>query len=101
MDPSSAAEADEVTERSPAYEGSGPTSLGAGRAVRLFATLAVVALVATYVAAQVDFLRRHRPGIAPFKYWLPQARLIWAPGLGLALVCALTAFALHRWKRRT
>ena len=101
MDSSSGVDSDEDTERSPAYEGSGPTSLGARPAVRLFATLAVLALVATYVAAQVDFLRRHRPEIAPVKYWLPQARLIWAPGLGLALVCALTAFALHRWRRRT
>ena len=97
----SAEEADEVTERSPGYGGGGPPSLGAGTAVRLFATLAVLAMVATYVAAQVDFLRRHRPEISPLKYWLPQARLIWAPGLGLALVFAVTAFALHRWRRRT
>jgi hypothetical protein len=101
MDSSSAADSEEDTERSPAFEGSGPTNLGASPSVRLFATLAVVALVATYVAAQVDFLRRHKPGIAPLRYWLPQARLIWGPGLALALVCALTAFALHRWRRRT
>jgi hypothetical protein len=77
-----------------------PDRLGARAAVRVFATLSLLAVVATYVAAQVDFLRRHEPGITPIKYWLPQVRLIWAPGLALALVCALAAFALHRWKRR-
>jgi hypothetical protein len=78
----------------------GDSRLGTGAAVRVLATLSLLALVATYVAAQVDFLRRHKPGIPPLKYWLPQARLIWAPGLALALVCAAAAFALHRWGRR-
>jgi hypothetical protein len=77
-----------------------PEPATSGRAVRVLATIAVLALVGSYVAAQVDFLRRHQPGIAPLRYWLPQARNIWAPGLGLALVSAIVAFALHRWGRR-
>jgi hypothetical protein len=68
--------------------------------VRVLATVAVLALAGTYVAAQVDFLRRHEPGIQPVRYWLPQLRTIWGPGLGLALVCAAAAFVLHRWWRR-
>jgi hypothetical protein len=71
-----------------------------GRAVRVLATLALLALVGSYVAAQVDFLRRHQPGIPPLRYWLPQIRTIWAPGLALAVVCAVAALILHRLKRR-
>jgi hypothetical protein len=70
------------------------------RAVRVLATAAVLALTGTYVAAQVDFLRRHDPSIPPARYWLPQLRTIWAPGLALALVCAAAAFVLHRWWAR-
>jgi hypothetical protein len=70
------------------------------RVVRVLATVAVLALVGSFVAAQVDFLRRHEPGILPARYWYPQLRNIWAPGLTLALVCAAAAFALHRWWRR-
>jgi hypothetical protein len=71
-----------------------------GRAVRVLATLAVLALVGSYVAAQVDFLRRHQPGIPPVRYWLPQLRTIWGPGLAAAAVCAAAALILHRWGRR-
>ncbi len=69
-------------------------------AVRVLATLAVLALVGSYVAAQVDFLRRHQPGITPLRYWIPQLRTIWGPGLAVALACGAVAFALHRWWRR-
>jgi hypothetical protein len=72
----------------------------AARAVRVLVTIALLAVVATYVAAQVDFLRRHHPGIMPARYWLPQLRTIWAPGLGLALISAAAAFAVHLWSRR-
>jgi hypothetical protein len=71
-----------------------------GRAARLFATVAVLALVGTYVAAQVDFLRRHHPGIPVPRYWLPQLKNVWGPGLALAAVCAVTALILARWKPR-
>ena len=52
------------------------------QAVRVFASLALLALVGTYVAAQVDFVRRHHPGVAPARYWLPQLSQIWAAGAG-------------------
>jgi hypothetical protein len=79
--------------------GSDSDAAPVGRAVRVFATLAALALVGSYVAAQIDFIRRHQPGIAPLRYWLPQARTIWAPGLAMALICAGAALALHRWRR--
>jgi hypothetical protein len=63
--------------------------------VRLLAALSVLTLAGTYVAAQVDFVRRHEPGIDPIRYWLPQLTNIWLPGLGAALVFAGLAFALH------
>ena len=68
--------------------------------VRIFATLALGAGVATYAAVQIDLVRRHFPGIAPEKYWLPQARQITLPGLGATLLCALCAFAFHKLGRR-
>jgi hypothetical protein len=71
-----------------------------GRAVRVLATLALLALVGSYVAAQVDFLRRHHPGIPPMRYWFPQLRTIWGPGLAAAVICAAGAVILHRWNRR-
>ena len=69
--------------------------------VRIFATIAVAAFVTTYVAVEVDLLRRHFPGIDPVKYWLPQLRQITLPGLGAAALCSLIAFALHRLRRRS
>lgn len=64
--------------------------------VRLFAAASLLAAVGTYVAAQVDFLRRHHPGITPERYFLPQLLQIWLPGLGLALLLGAVAFVLHR-----
>jgi hypothetical protein len=72
------------------------------RGVRLLAALAVLTLAGTYLAAQVDFLRRHTlgfPPIEPKRYWLPQVTHIWLPGLGAALVLGLAAFVLHRRNR--
>jgi hypothetical protein len=72
----------------------------AEQAVRVFASLALLALVGTYVAAQVDFVRRHHPGVDPVRYWLPQLSQIWLPGLAGAAVLAVVAFALERYARR-
>jgi hypothetical protein len=68
--------------------------------VKAFATLAVGAFATTFVAIEVDLLRRHVPGIEPIKYWLPQFRQITLPGLGATLVCALLAYTLHKLRRR-
>jgi hypothetical protein len=62
----------------------------------VLATLALLALVATFIAAQVDLVQRHVPGITPARYWLPQLRQIWAPGLGAAALLGALAFALQR-----
>jgi hypothetical protein len=62
--------------------------------------LASLAFAATFLAAQIDFARRNHIGIAPERYWLPQARQIWLPGLGISLVLAAVAFVLHRRRPR-
>lgn len=67
-----------------------------GLAVRVLTALAVLAAAGTYVAAQIDFLRRHFPGITPQRYWAPQATHIWLPGLGATVALAVVAFSLHR-----
>jgi LPXTG-motif cell wall-anchored protein len=70
--------------------------------VAVLAALAVLTLAGTYLAAQVDFLRRHTvgfPAVDPKKYWLPQVTHIWLPGLGAAALLALAAFVLHRRRR--
>jgi hypothetical protein len=69
--------------------------------VRLLTTLAVAAFVTTFVATEIDQVRRHFPGIEPAKYWLPQLRQITLPGLGATLLCAALAFTLHRLRRRS
>jgi hypothetical protein len=71
-----------------------------GQAVQVVASLALLALVGTYVAAQVDFVRRHHPGVAPARYWLPQLSQIWLPGLGAVAVLTMVAFVLERYARR-
>jgi len=55
-----------------------------------------LAAAATFLAAQLDFLRRHGIGIKPERYWHPQLVQIWLPGLGTALVLGALAFLLHR-----
>jgi hypothetical protein len=69
------------------------------RRVRILAALATLSLPATYLVAQIDFVRRHRPGMPPHQYWLPQLTRIWLPGLAATLIFALSAFALHRRAR--
>jgi hypothetical protein len=71
-------------------------------AVRVLAALAVLTLAGTYLAAQIDFLRRHTlgfPPIEPKRYWWPQITHIWFPGLGAALLLGAVAFLLHRRNR--
>jgi hypothetical protein len=70
------------------------------RLPRALAALAVLAVAFTFLAAQVDFVRRNRIGITPERYWLPQLLHIWLPGLGLALLLLVLAFVLHRRGRR-
>jgi hypothetical protein len=69
------------------------------RSVRLLTALATLSLPVAYLAAQIDFVRRHSPGIAPDRYWLPQVTRIWVPGLAATLIFALAAFVLHRRPR--
>ena len=70
------------------------------RSPRVLASVAVLAVAFTFLAAQVDFVRRNRIGITPERYWRPQLLQIWLPGLGLALVLLVLAFVLHRRGRR-
>jgi len=70
-----------------------------GLGARLFASAAVLTLAGTFLAAQIDFFRRHTmgsPRMSPERYWLPQLTHIWLPGLAAALMCATVAFVLHR-----
>jgi hypothetical protein len=60
----------------------------------------VLATALTFLAAQIDFVRRNHIGIAPERYWKPQLLRIWLPGLGIALGLAALAFVLHRRGRR-
>jgi hypothetical protein len=77
----------------------GYTPARMSRRVRILAALASLSLPGTYLAAQIDFVRRHSPGIAPERYWLPQLTRIWLPGLAATVIFALAAFALHRRAR--
>jgi hypothetical protein len=70
------------------------------RTPRVLASAALLAVALTFLAAQVDFVRRNRIGIDPERYWRPQLLQIWLPGLGLALVLLTLAFVLHRRGRR-
>jgi H+/Cl- antiporter ClcA len=69
------------------------------KSVRLLATLGVWVLVATFLLAQIDLWRRHRPGLSPLRYLWPQATQIWLPGLCTALLLAIAAVVLHRRQR--
>jgi hypothetical protein len=66
------------------------------RGVRVLASLAVLALAGSYLAAQIDLVRRHQPGITPLRYWWPQVTRIWLPGVAAAVTLAAAAFLLHR-----
>lgn len=72
----------------------------AGLGARILMGLAVLAFVGTYVATQVDFIRRHRPGISPAAYLQPQALQILAPGLGLSAALGIAAAITVRFRRR-
>jgi hypothetical protein len=79
-----------------------PAERPVDRRARVLAALAVLTVAGTYLAAQVDFLRRHTlgfPPIEPRRYWLPQVTHIWLPGLAAAVVLAAAAFVLHRRNR--
>jgi hypothetical protein len=68
-------------------------------AVQLLAAMAVLAVAGTYLAAQIDFVRRHTLGFPPLdvrRYWLLQIKFIWVRGLGAALLLAAIAFLIHR-----
>jgi len=67
--------------------------------VRILVTLAVLCGAATYVASQIDFVRRHQPGIPPTRYWVPQLVQIWLPGAAATALFALCALWLHRRRR--
>jgi hypothetical protein len=69
------------------------------RRFRIAAAASALSVAATFLAAQVDFARRHRIGISPERYWKPQLTRIWLPGLATALVLAVIAFVLHRRDR--
>jgi hypothetical protein len=56
----------------------------------------LLAVAATFLLAQIDFARRHVIGIPAERYWSPQLRQIWLPGLGLAAVLGALALVLHR-----
>jgi hypothetical protein len=78
-----------------------PSMLSSSRPlVRFFLASAALSLCGTFFFAQIDFFRRHQPGISPEKYWLPQLYRIWAPGLALVFALLLLALALERWGRR-
>lgn len=64
---------------------------------RVAATLAVLAVAATYLAAQIDYVRRHRPGVEPQRYLVPQLTQIWLPGLCVAAALSLIAWGC--WRR--
>jgi hypothetical protein len=71
-------------------------------AVRVIAAMAVLAVAGTYLAAQIDFVRRHTLGFPPLdvrRYWVLQLKFIWVRGLGAALLLAAAAFLLHRGRQ--
>jgi hypothetical protein len=71
-------------------------------AVKLLSAMAVLAVVGTYLAAQIDFVRRNTlgfPAIDVRRYYLLQIKFIWVRGLGAALVLAAAAFLLHRGRQ--
>jgi hypothetical protein len=56
----------------------------------------VLVAAATFLAAQVDFVRRHHVGMSAEQYWKPQFIRIWLPGLGATLLLGALVFVLHR-----
>lgn len=66
------------------------------RGARIAAAASVLTVAGTYLAAQVDYVRRHVPGISPDRYLVPQLTHIWLPGLVAASGFAIVAFARRR-----
>ncbi|MDX2021304.1 MAG: hypothetical protein SF187_13775 [Deltaproteobacteria bacterium] len=66
---------------------------------RWLASASLVTCVATFVAVEADFVRRHRPGVNPDAYLRPQAMQILAPGLGGAAGLAAAAAWVKRRQR--
>jgi len=64
--------------------------------VRILVSLAVLAAAFTVLAAQIDYGRRHTPGVSPLRYLLPQLLQIWLPGLGTSGALATAARLLWR-----
>jgi hypothetical protein len=70
--------------------------------VRALSAMAVLAFAGTFLAAQIDFVRRHTMGIPPLdlrKYYLPQLTHIWMPGLAGTLLLGLLAVVVHKVTR--
>jgi hypothetical protein len=70
------------------------------RGPRIFASLAVLSFAATFLAAQIDFARRHQIGISLERYLWPHLLQIWLPGTGATAAFAVVALILHRRDRR-
>jgi hypothetical protein len=70
--------------------------------VKLLSAMSVLAVCGTYLAAQIDFVRRHTlgfPALDVRRYWFLQIKFIWVRGLGAALLLAAAAFLLHRGRQ--
>ncbi len=65
---------------------------------RALGAAALLAAAGTFLAARIDFVRRHQPGVAPARYWVPQLTHIWLPGL--ALTAVFGSFAYFAWRRQ-
>jgi hypothetical protein len=85
-----------LTLESPTFTVQNRLTPHASRAARVLASLALLAIPLTFLAAQIDFARRNHIGISPERYWRPQLMQIWLPGLGLALALGVVALVLHR-----
>ncbi len=84
----------------PASAETAPEGVRPDRAGRVAAALSLLAAVGTYLAAQIDFYRRHRPGIEPLSYWRPQLMQVLLPGVAATALLAMVAFVLCRRKAR-
>jgi len=69
------------------------------RLSRVFWALTTLTFAGTFVFSQIDYLRRHQPGLDPTKYWMPQLIHIWIPGTLAATICLILAFVLERRAR--
>ena len=77
-----------------------PIPRSPSRLSRVFWAAAVLALAGTFLFSQIDYFRRHHPGMDPAKYWSPHLLHIWLPGALATLICLIAAFVLERRARR-